>query len=616
MSVKNATAKTWTIIASFDGLKYSAWPAGDKPAGYQTSPVLVGTDIRAITLVNNYNGNGSWFKVMGYSLGTAAALGTTAGARVFLRDPLGDNAWHEVSNYLSLTTARTYARNQLQRLTVQVGALGGSQTSGRSLDLKVTVNGVDTNVLTGRMINQGARDFYFASPVGSDSTGVKNDPTHPYRYVQNASGGTYLGIWAAWQPGDTIVIRGNGGTWTDQLAACNTRWAQFPWGPAFAVTTGSVPTGSAGTGYYTFYGYPGEDVHGSFNTGGGIQGPDSARAQTGNGQYVQIAGLRMDIQGGAARDAGPINLQNGALGWICNDNECGPWVAGASSVLNSSAIGGQGNSCEIRYNYVHDIAGLSDLQNHGMYFGGVAGGTGYNNASTNMDVGYNWIQNATGGSGIQLYWQVGSNSNYLTGNKVHHNFVESTAKYGINVGESCVSADVYDNIVALAGWSAFRICPPSGQTPAINFEHNTAYAWNQVHGATTQVAAILNEGYITTGSVKFNHNALVAAARAGAYSIDWYANNGAGDTNLAASQNDYWDPDGVKTTGWSIDAAAIFSDPKFSNAAALNFTPLTGSPLIDAVTTSASVSVSDDFYGIARPQGAHNDIGACEGVGT
>lgn len=620
MAVKNATTKVWALTPSFDGLKYSAWPGGDKPAGYQTMAKLVGTDIIAVTLANNYNGLGSWFSVLGYGLGKDADKGTAAGAIVQCRDPLdgtgGGGTWYNVAAHLKLGKARSYAWTQLMELQVQIGPLGGSQVNGRPLDVRVVVNGTPSNVLTGRLINQGPRDFYFVSPTGNDATGVKNDPNHPYRWIMNASGGTYLGIWAVIQRGDTIVPRGNAGTWTDQLAACNFRWLQLPWGPAFPVTTGTAPTGAAGTGYYTIYGYPGEDVHHSANNGGGIHGCDSARAQAGSGQYVQVAQLRFDTQGGSARDAGGVNYQSGADHWQVGCIEFGPWIAGASAILNCSGIGGQCSNTEEIDCYVHDVQGTTDLQNHGFYKGGVAGGTGYNNATFNTKTRYCVASNISGGSGFQWYWQEGQNSNMMTGNSADHCWAENTAKYGFNYGESGVSANLSNLVARYTGWSAFRVCPPNGQTPAIHWEHCNAFAWNQVHGSTSQVAAFLNEGYITSGSVSINHSVFAAPARGGAYSIDWYSNNGAGDANLTASQNVYWDPDGVKTTAWSIDAAGIFGDPKFVDAINGNFTCQAGGAGVDAVTTAVAFTVSDDFYGIARPQGVRNDIGAFEGIGT
>jgi len=80
----------------------------------------------------------------------------------------------------------------------------------------------------------------------------------------------------------------------------------------------------------------------------------------------------------------------------------------------------------------------------------------------------------------------------------------------------------------------------------------------------------------------------------------------------------YFDPDGVHTTVLSTDAAGIYGDPKFASQASMIFTLLAGSPAIDAATNSGSgqIAVNDDFYGIPRPSGVRNDIGACEGVGT
>jgi hypothetical protein len=59
----------------------------------------------------------------------------------------------------------------------------------------------------------------------------------------------------------------------------------------------------------------------------------------------------------------------------------------------------------------------------------------------------------------------------------------------------------------------------------------------------------------------------------------------------------------------------LTTNPMFTDAAAGNFTPLAGSPAIDAGTFVAQVTT--DVVGAARPQGAGFDIGAFEyGVGT
>ena len=149
MAVKDAIGKNWVLSPSFDGYLYSAYPDGDKPSGYQTTPTLIDTDIRSGSLTGFENNKGCYLRLYGYNLGRQNTLGTASGARVYLRDPLGDNAWHEVDNYRALNSSRVYSTHQVIRIIVQVGTLGGSITVGRALDVKITVNGVDTNILTG-----------------------------------------------------------------------------------------------------------------------------------------------------------------------------------------------------------------------------------------------------------------------------------------------------------------------------------------------------------------------------------------------------------------------------------------------------------------------------------
>lgn len=252
MAVKNAAAKNWSIAASFDGYFYSAYPAGDKPAGYQTTPTLLAIDNAAGPTSGGENNKGDYVSLFGYAFGTRAALGTAAGARVYFRDPAGANTWVEVDNYRSLLASKVYATHQIQRITVQIGALGGKTGL---LDVKVTVNGVDTNILVGAFTVQPGRFFFADNVTGDDATGVVDDITKPFRYVQKATAGAlpYTGIWASIRPGDKIIVRA--GTWSDQVGM-ESRWLRF------FEETGIAPRGNQGTGYVS--------ISGTANNGSGL----------------------------------------------------------------------------------------------------------------------------------------------------------------------------------------------------------------------------------------------------------------------------------------------------------------------------------------------------------
>lgn len=274
MAVKNAAAKNWVLVKCFDEFYDSRWPLGDKPPSRQTTPTLLKIDNSAGPTSGGENNKGDYVSLFGYSFGARAALGTATGARVYFRDPAGANTWVEVDNYRSLTAPDIYSTHDIQRITVQLGSLGGKTGL---LDVKVTVNGVDTNVLVGAFTVQPGR-FFFASLTGDDATGVVDDITHPFRYVQKATAGTlpYTGIWASIRPGDKIIVRG--GTWTDQVGFDN-RWLRF------FEETGIAPRGNQGTGY--------QAITGAANNGSGlIRLTVSSSANFTTGQQSNVYGVR------------------------------------------------------------------------------------------------------------------------------------------------------------------------------------------------------------------------------------------------------------------------------------------------------------------------------------
>lgn len=641
MTAKNAVAKVWKnnagtgpITPCYDGKRRSKYRDGELAPSFQTAPTLLSTDIRGITRSNNYNGNGSWFKVICYGAGTWTALGTSAGAKIMVRCPTGqggDNTFHEVASYVHVGLHRTYPRTQLIEIQVQIGALGGTIAAGSVLDVRMDVNGTSSNILTARLIDQGARDFYFVDNlIGNDATGVKNDPLHPYRFVQNYSAGphTYTGIWnlagTHWVAGDTIVPRGTGTNWTDQTGV-DGRWASFGRDPNDGNWTGADPTGAggaAGKGFFTFYPYAGESVHGVFGGGGGgggIDGADTDGALHGYSQFVQVAGFHIETLANSGRDAAPINTQYSQGPWIVNDNELGPYaVSGSEGNVNCGGWSGQMNGTtnvrgEVCWNYIHDIAGLSDLQNHGIYAGGGHGNTGYDNNTTNTDIIGNWVSNTPGGTNIQCFW-VGSNSLTMTGMTVSGNFCEGSGKYAINIGESFLAGTVSNNIVVNPGWCAIRFASPSSNaSTAIVAECNTFYGCNSANGGGTGTVCVLIESNVDQGFIKISHN-IVCAVERGAISNLFYGFNSSTDANVQLVQNLWYDFAGTLTTVPGKDASGIYGDPHFTNRAASppDLTRQSGGDM----TTTDLLSLAADFYTMPRGLGAHKWNGACEGVGV
>ena len=278
--------------------------------------------------------------------------------------------------------------------------------------------------------------------------------------------------------GDEVVIRG--GNWSDTNGV-DTTWMRFG--------AGSAARNGTAKAWIHVTAYPGpangnaiEDVHYSTPAGasGGIAGPWSAIAGT-SGEYISVSNLRMDVSGGAARDAAPVNFQYTAGPWRVVNNELGPWVAGNSAVLNAAGISGHGNGNVILGNHIHDIAGLSDLQNHGIYA---------DTTAQNWEVAYNWIANMTGGSAIQFNDNEGGAGSYVlphggtwagfTGIKIHHNWVQNAIKYGINFNDQgstkagTYSGTIWDNVIIGTGLPPLRISSTQ-PTQQLWFAYNTIY---------------------------------------------------------------------------------------------------------------------------------------------
>lgn len=647
MTVKNAVAKRWTnvagtgqIIPSFDGRRYSKWRDGDKPAGAQTAPTLIALDLVAGSLTGGESNKGAYLTAFVYGCGRQADLGQSTGAQILFRDPLGDNAWHGADNYRYLITSRTFSKTQALEIGFQIGALTGSGTAaGRVLDVKMTVNGVDSNILSAYFTVQPGRFFFISKASGNDTTGVIDDITHPFAEIQvdtSAGNGTsYSGVCAVTVPtggagfrgGDTMVLM-DSTPWTSNLGA-DSRFFRF----RIAQHAGTAPDGTVGHGYVNFVRYPGTigghaphapTWNDPASGRGGFNGIDSGHAGTA-GSYVAISGLTLVSSPTSTRtDGAPINLQQESNFWRVVNNDVS-W--NTTTIALSGGIVGQGDNVFVAFNKVHDVnCDQSSMTNHGVYIGSGSqtqvGTAIVGPASDAWEVCYNWITNIVGGSGLQ--WNQTNSADTFKNHLVHHNWIETTGKNGVT-GASCLeSAKIWNNVIIGAcvgpqNGASFKISDNIASR-AVHFVHNTI-----VQKKTTGAypALIVNDGANdTSGTINIKYNVLCLDAAHDASLT--FTTMGAGDTAVAMDYNQYFDFAGTVVSVPSKDGGhGAYGNPLFTDKTNSDYTLATSSPCLNAVTVAEPIAITTDLYGFARPQTGtgvpsvtFNDYGAFEGIGT
>ncbi len=432
---------------------------------------------------------------------------------------------------------------------------------------------------------------------------------------------TMLGAYFSMGAGDQVVIRG--GNWSDTNGV-DTSWMKF--GASQYARNGTA------SAYISFTAYPGpikgnaiEDVHYTTPSGtsGGFQGPWSSIAGT-SGEYIAVSNMRMEVAGGANRDAAPINFQYTGGHWRAVNNEIGPWVAGNSAVLNAAGISGHGDTMAVYGNYIHDIQGLSDQQNHGIYA---------DTTAQNWDVAYNWISNAIGGSAIQFNDNEGGAGTYalphggtwagFIGIKIHNNWIENAIKYGINFNDQMsakagtYSGMIWDNVIIGTGLPPLRI-NSTQPTQQLWFAFNTIYNCMTTTSGTGN-AMVRSEGWSAQSGVNnvFYDNIFAFGPKT-VSGTQWFANVGgtaASTTTYNFKRNVYFANGQSPTAPTSIgDATALIADPKFAAATTGNFQTLAGSPARKAATQAlpSGFSVTTDFTGLVT-RSSPSDVGAYVG---
>ncbi|MFZ6680133.1 choice-of-anchor Q domain-containing protein [Undibacterium sp. Tian12W] len=572
-------------------------------ASSSPAPQILFTDTLSAPTTGGENNQGGYLSIFGKNFGSASDLGTNT--RVYINDK-------EVANYRYLGNAKSSAKTGLQQITVQVGSLEGAPAGG-ALPVKVVYNGASSN--TDNNFTPTSGRVLFVSLSGSDTTAVANNIAKPWRSLQNMS--TLKGAYFAMQAGDQLVVRG--GAWHDTNGQDKT-WMRF--GGGIYARNGSPAA------WIHITAYPGpvngnaiEDVHYTTPVGasGGISGPWSAIAGS-TGEYISVSNLRMDVAGGASRDAAPVNFQYTAGPWRVVNNELGPWIAGNSATLNAAGVSGHGKGNRVLGNNIHDIAGTSELQNHGIYA---------DTTAQDWEVAYNWIHNITGGSAVQFNDNEGGAGSYtlphggiwqgFTGIRIHHNWLENAAKYGINFNDQgsthkgTYEAQSWNNVITGTKLYPIRI----NSTATIQnmwFAYNTVY--NAMTGASGNKAYVMDEGFGSGAGIRNKfYNNIFAFGPDTQPGTTWLIDYSTPSTTTSYDfkQNLYFsNGQTAPTPGTLGDNLAISGNPQFKNAASANYTLLATSPAVDAATQPGIFAVNDDISNTARPQGNSKDIGAFE----
>jgi hypothetical protein len=566
--------------------------SGGEPVA-SAAPVVLYTDALSGPTSGGENNAGAYLSLYGKNFGDASGLGTTT--RVLI-------GGCEVANYRHLTPAKVAAKLGLQQLTVQVGSLCGA-AMGTPRAVTVVVNGVASNADQTFTPNPGR--VLFVALTGDDASAIAGDIAKPWRHLQSSARG---GAYATLRAGDHLVIRG--GHWTD--TGFDGAWLRFR-DPA---QQGSAPAGTSGSGWIHITAYPGpingnapEDVHYSTAGGvkGGIHGANSAYAGT-TGDWVSISNLRIDVSATATSDAAPLNQQYGTGPWRLVNNELGPWPSTLAAPNNAKAggVAGSGSGTAVLGNHIHGIACNGAFENHGIYV---------ETDARNWDIGYNWIHDISGGNLIQVHDSVGGSTGILN-TRMHHNWLEGSGKYGLNIANAARSGRIWNNVVIGAHFSGLRI-------DTIEKDLDWTIAFNTFHDndrafSGSGNAHVLNTwgAYNPTGWIRIYDNIFSAGPHT-ISSATFYANSGTDDNYIDLKRNLWWD----NGYGWaalscshcSPDNLALYGNPKFTAADAGDLRLLPGSPAIDAATIAPGFAVSNDFLAMqVRPQGSNPDLGAFE----
>lgn len=584
------------------------------PLSSVSAPVLLFTDALSGPLHGGENDAGAYLSIFGKNFGSdLSAVKVRIGGA-------------EVANYRVLDQATGYARTGIQRLIVQVGALG-SPVLGVALPISVCVNSDCSTNDPAITFTPNAGRIFFVAKTGSDSAAVIGDIAKPFRTLQDRSPNndcsapnTETGVYSKLKAGDHVVIRA--GEWND--IGRSRAWLRFcasnsAIGNGASVASAGGRNGTEGN-WIHITAYPGEVVRYTTPSGmsAAFQGAESAAAGY-TGMYISISNLKIQVDKNALNDAAPMNEQYGTGPWRIVNNELGPWP----SVVDARAAGysGKGQGTQVFGNYVHDIRRICDgsnaadttlmaqcpgnhpvivngetLLNHGFYLD--AGGG-------DMEVAYNWVANILEGNLVQTF--ASHSGGNLTGLLIHNNWLENSGKYGLNISDGTRSARIWNNVVIGANLAGLRVNIGHDSGIDMVIFNNTFY--NNSRHDSCQSATTWNSSLTGTNTLLITNNLFVAGPQTRSLAALYCGESG--DSYVHFGTNMVWAPANANSIDVSTPHAAttLVQDPQFTDAANANFTLKSQSPAVGkGVAIAGFPSFAD--YPALRLRGSNIDLGA------
>lgn len=593
--------------------------------GSSTAPFIYATDFTSGPTSGGENSKGCYLTIYLYNAGNFSDYGTTNFVTI------GGQA---VDNYRCLESVRAVhmAALGLKRLTVQIGSTGvQGLTAGTAYAVSVTVAGVSPSNATasGKYLTPSGKSITFTPQPGAilfvDTSSGNNANAgtiaSPLQDLQTTagSGGAFkinssVNATDGIKPGTHVIVRGN----TSSRNGLNSRCVDL-----FRVS-GRAATGATDRGSICLTSYPGAAganspelfiYQSSSGSGGMINGNDSTRAEevttsyggaTGWCQYMEFSNLKAVINAGTGGDGGPFNTQNHGQFWRITNCEM-TWPSTVTGANHGRSAGIEGSPVDSFFalNYIHDIYGDSNEENHGIYMDGYSG-TGECAAIRNEYAG-NYIVDITHGTGIQFYGGV-SNAD-LSGNDVYDNMILRTGKYGLNWNTAVKSGRAWNNVIAHTDDHAIVIDTTSLTSGNfIYMANNVIYDWGT--GTADRFAILKNSTF--GGTFRFENNIVALPSTHANNNADWWTNNAGGGT-MTFVKNRWDDRAGNLVAKPSQDSTGSFGNPSFTNAASNDFSLANGSACIDAGNVPTGITRSYGFGAlVVAPTGAAHDQGAFE----